>query len=203
MQEMDTNISMLLDAIEPYTLGQEFKSWARRLCPRDYPQVDAEKLLAFRTWIGFLPNAQTERLALEIARLCRMPGFNLEWFRQTLRQPEPGCHQTLMLVMFGLATYQRWTSQHHLQILALVGTPKWRRDKAFGWQLYMLLVEAGFTSLPGEFLMASPAVRDEIIDKTIREAYQRDYTLLVALTREILFLKYYNDQTQPSRLLPA
>lgn len=203
MEEMETKPALPVDTFEPYSLGQEFKSWARRLCPRDYPQVDAEKLLAFRTWIGCLPNAQTERLALEIARLCRMPGFNMDWFRQTLRQPEPGCHQTLMLVLFGLATYQRWTSLHHLQILSLIGKPQWRRDKVFGWQLYMLLVEAGFTKMPGEFLMASSTVRDEIIDKTIREAYERDYTLLVALTREILFLKYYNDQTQPGRLLPA
>jgi hypothetical protein len=187
---------MLLELLEPFSLGLEFKHWAAQLSARDYPQADIETLLAFRTWVGQLPDSQTERMAQEIARVFCLPGFSLDWFQENLRHPQPGSHQSRALVYFGLSVYQRWTCLHHLQILAWIKNPKWRRKKEFGWQLYLLLVEAGFTSMPGEFLMAPNTVRAGIIEKAIRQAYEQDYILLVALTREILFLQSYNSRAK-------
>ncbi|MCX6064356.1 MAG: hypothetical protein NT121_01160 [Chloroflexi bacterium] len=63
----------------------------------------------------------------------------------------------------------------------------------------MRLLEAGFTDLPGEFLMDPPKKRAEIIEKTIYEAYIQEYDLLVALTREIIFLQQCNSNARASK----
>jgi hypothetical protein len=143
-----------------------------------------------------LPGVRTEHVAFEIAGLCMQPGFDLGWFRDALRHPEYGSPQSRTVVFFGLAVYQRWTCQDHMQILSWIGNPHRRRNKDFGWQLYLLLVEAGFTSIPGEFLMAHDAVRAGIIEKAIIQACELDFHLLVALTQEILFLQNHNRYSQ-------
>jgi len=186
---------MSLPATETTSIGQEFILWASQLKPAQYPQADAEKLIAFRFWISRLSIKQADRIANEVAKLCALPGFSRGWFRENLSNPKPGTHPDKMMTYFGLAVYERWNIQHHLRLLSWIKAPRWNGNEEFGWLLYLYLVEAGFTELPGEFLLDSPSKRAIIIERTIREAYSQDYDLLIALTREIIYLQNNNLET--------
>ena len=181
------------------TLGLEFKQWVTGLKPGDYPKVDVEKWVSFRFWISCLSANNAGRVAFEIAKLCALPGFDLTWFRSTLQQTEADTHTVHMLTYFSLALYQCWNNQPQLEIQSWLNSSHWNRNSKFGWQLYMSLVEAGFTDLPGEFLMDPHKKRAEIIEKTIREAYTQEYDLLVALAREIIFLQQCNPNARDSK----
>jgi hypothetical protein len=174
---------------DPIKLGVEFKQWSAGLRTENYGPNEFELLVTFRFWVSRMQTRQANQMAFEIAELCALPGFDLIWFQETLRQPGLHSHSSQMLTYFGLSIYERWDSQHHLKILSWMKAPNWNGNRDFAWQIYLGLVEAGFTDLPGKFLMDSAAFRTLIIRETIQKAYSQDYHLLVALTREIIYLQ--------------
>jgi hypothetical protein len=174
---------------DPIKLGVEFKQWSASLRTENYGPNEFELLVTFRFWVSRMQTRQANQMAFEIAELCALPGFDLIWFQETLRQPGLHSHSSQMLTYFGLSIYERWDSQHHLKILSWMKAPNWNGNRDFAWQIYLGLVEAGFTDLPGKFLMDSAAFRTLIIRETIQKAYSQDYHLLVALTREIIYLQ--------------
>jgi hypothetical protein len=181
---------------DPLKLGLEFKQWSARLKTENYLSDEFELLVTFRFWVSQMQTRQANQVAFEIAELCALPGFDLVWFQETLRQPGLHSHSSQMLTYFGLAIYERWDSLHHLKILSWMKTPNWKGNRDFAWQIYLGLVEAGFTDLPGEFLMDSAALRTLIIREAIKKAYTQDYHLLVALTREIIYLQQHGKKKQ-------
>lgn len=170
-------------------LSSLFLVWAGGLKPSDYRFVSTEKLLSFRLWASRLSASRAERVVDEIMSLCRIPGLDRAWFRETLAQACAGSHSARMVLFFGLAVHERWLSKYHLRVWDWRKAPNSRRNREFGLRLYISLVESGFVRQPGEILFASPACRDAIIEAAILDAYRKDYPLLAALTREILFLQ--------------
>lgn len=172
-------------------LSMQLKRWASMLSPQSYPQVETARLQAFRVWVTRLDDEQAAQAARELAGLCALPGFDMQRLVETLQSPRIDSPSARMVLCFGLALYERWNNLPHLKLRSWLDRPRSRENREFGWQLYLRLVEASCANFPGEFLFASPGRRDEIIKKTIHEVYERDYPVLVALTREIIFLKRY------------
>ncbi len=180
------NKTYIVDTLQ---LGREFKQWVARLKPENYPTAELEWLILLRFWVGRMSTRQAGQLAIEIAELSSLTGFDMTWFRSFLGKLQPNSHFARMLTYFGLAAYLRWDSRHHQKILSWLKSPDFTENQDFAWQLYLRLVEAGFTDFPGEFLMDSQERRRAIIMDTIQAAYFQDYSLLAALTREIIFLQ--------------
>ena len=179
---------MYLSTPERRKLGQEFKQWAETLRP-DRIGADIETLVGFRVWVGQLPDMDAAQVALEMARLCRLPGFDLAWFRENLIKPAPGTPSASMMVYFGLALYQRKNMDYLMRLLGWLDDPLQRENREFGLQIYLRLVEAGFTRLKCEFLWDPPDRCYPIIEATIRSAFRQNYPLVVALTREVVYLE--------------
>ncbi len=179
---------MLLSYPEKRKLGQEFKQWADSLKPETI-DADIETVIGFRVWVSQLPDMDAAQVALEMADLCRLPGFDVVWFRENLIQPEPGLPPASMMVYFGLALYKRCDMQYLMRLMGWLDAPRRRENREFGWQIYQRLVEAGFTRLPGEFLWDPPEKRHKVIESTIRSAFRQNYPLVVALTREVIYLE--------------
>lgn len=193
--KMLTNSHTPIAIFETWPISQEYKYWASRVKPEYYPDIDKEKIISFRSWINKLPDRQTERLALEISKLCKLPGFNLDWFREFLIHPDTGSSQDRMLLLFGLAVYESWTTLYQQKVLSWLYIPSLSKNQSFGWNLYLHLVEAGFSQFPGEFLFSPNSSRTEIIENTIREAFTQDTALVIAISREVLFLQQHNLST--------
>ena len=173
---------------ETEKLGQEFKHWANGLRP-GMVGADSEALMGFKVWALQLSDIDAAQLAIEMAELCRLPGFDLAWFRENLLKPTTGMPGTSMMVYFGLAQYERKNMHHILRLLGWLDAPQKRENRAFGWQIYLRLVEAGFTRLPGELLWESPDRYYPVIEAAIRAAFRQNYPLVVALTREVVYLE--------------
>jgi hypothetical protein len=179
---------MFVGYAEKVKLGREVKQWSVGLAARS-PRPDVEALTTLRAWLSRLTDREAGGVALEMVELCRLPGFDLAWFHEILRRPQPGSPAERMMAYFGLAIYQRWNTTHHQRITGWLDAPRRTGNREFGWQIYLRLVEAGFTRFPGEFLLDPPARRRAIIENTIRSAYTLNYDLLAALTREVIFLE--------------
>lgn len=179
---------MTIRYAERIQLGNELKQWSVGLAARSLAP-DMAALVTYRAWLSRLTDSEAAQVALEMAELCRLPGFDLAWFRDNLRRPAPGCPADRMMAYFGLAIYERWNSVHHQRITGWLDAPRRHHNREFGWQIYLRLVEAGFTRFPGEFLLDPPKRRHAIIENTIRSAYALNYDLLAALTREVIFLE--------------
>lgn len=177
---------------QPDNLGNLLVDWAAKLQPSCYRTVRSEALLAFRLWLLRMPARRAALVAGEIFSLCRRPGLDTVWFCETLQNPNPGSHSDNLVLFFGMAMHERWLSKYHLRVLEWRNAPRTRANQEFGLQLYAGLIESGFIRQPGEILLAPSARRNLIVETAILDVYHKNYSLLAALTREIMFLQERN-----------
>ncbi|ETX05234.1 hypothetical protein [Candidatus Entotheonella palauensis] len=172
--------------------------------PEDFPQrfrewvVNASDDSAVTDWLKGLSDEGLKAYTKHLSRFCTDMGFELVWLvDKQLEKRDAQLAQTAKRIVlhYCQACQQAASCQEHLeahkQLLSFEQNPGGRKNRTFGEKLLAKLVDADLvTTLPAEFIGASPTERQQLIAEAINEASSKDQATFSRLVREVLYDGY-------------
>jgi hypothetical protein len=166
---------------------REYRQWIAALDPGS-PEVCSTDLVRLKRWISTMPDRQLSTMLYEMEASCRMSGIEHDWLCRIVTGSGVSGLQFYTLHL-SLAYMRGSQFEPHRPVMAWMKNPDSARSREIAWQLYLKLVEAGAVNMPGDFLMAGKKRQRQVIHRSIRQVVNRDYSLVLAISRELLFLQ--------------
>lgn len=151
---------------------------------KQYPYVPQHTFFEFRDWYRSLTDKQLGAVATEVFDFAKLSHSGWYKSKNAYLDANPNTHTNVMMVNLLLAVFQRNNLALVKKIMDYIEHPLWRGNAQFGWQLYMLMVEANVCEISGDFLLATERERKDIIQRELAKAIETSPQLLIALARE-------------------
>ena len=158
------------------SLGNQLKTWAAGL------DADHQELSA---WLKGLSDQAADQLANDLSAFCRSQNLELSWLFDEKTAPELKNSLEEVLLLQTQSIFKAGQAQPLIAFHQWQAAPSKPENRAFTQKLFVQLVSAGLTSVPGDLLLASDKVRESHVLKAIQSALSENRAAVLGLLNEV------------------